>query len=75
MSPKDGVDLAVGLLRDLLGMEQRSGDESDESDGIKYEPQLGGWADAWVDERKHVSTICCSSCNFVETNYQHQTVC
>ncbi len=58
MSPKEGVELAVGLLRDLLGMEQRNDDGGPRDRSAKYEPRLGGWADAWVDERRQVSNAC-----------------
>ncbi|KXN91924.1 N-alpha-acetyltransferase, 35 NatC auxiliary subunit [Leucoagaricus sp. SymC.cos] len=46
-SPREGIEFAAGLLRDLLGFRQDDG----ESDHIKL-PQLGGWADGWIDERR-----------------------
>ncbi|KAF5349588.1 hypothetical protein D9756_008923 [Leucocoprinus leucothites] len=47
-SPSEGVELATGLLRDILGIGQ-NGKETGQSTTPR---QLGAWAEGWISDRR-----------------------
>jgi hypothetical protein len=60
-SPREGIEFAVGLLRDMLS----GGNES----------VLGAWAQNWVGEREEVSFAMWPSLLVTDSHVSHLLVC
>jgi hypothetical protein len=69
VDPREGIENAIGVLRDLVGAPAAKGAGLDGvvvegSGGGVQQSQLGGWVDGWVDERLEVSACIISRLHY-----------